>query len=303
MKFISPKTDFAFKKIFGSEQSHGILISFLNGLVYKGEPIIQDLTIINPYQAPKIRGVKDTYLDVKATLSSREVVIIEMQVLNVAGFEKRILYNAAKSYSTQLDAGQDYTLLNPVIALTITDFEMFPDWDAVISSFVLKEKDFLMDYPSHDLELVFVELPKFHRQLDELITLTDKWIYFLQNARQLEQIPPVMGTIPEIEQAFQRAQKANLSREELEDLEMREIFIHDQRNAIVRATQQGLERGIEQGLQQGIEQGRQQGVEEGARQAQIAIAQRLLQTLDEETVHQITGLPLAEVKTLKKPSV
>jgi len=37
MRFISPKTDFAFKKIFGSEQSKDILISFLNAIIYSGE--------------------------------------------------------------------------------------------------------------------------------------------------------------------------------------------------------------------------------------------------------------------------
>ena len=143
--FINPKTDFAFKKIFGSQQSHGILISFLNGILYEGNSVILDLEILNPYQAPKIRGVKDTYLDIKAKLATGETVIIEMQVLNVEGFEKCILYNAAKAYSIQLTSGQEYPRLNPVIALTITDFEMFAEIEAIISRFILKEKTYLID--------------------------------------------------------------------------------------------------------------------------------------------------------------
>ena len=47
--FISPTVDFAFKKIFGSDQSEDILISFLNGLVYNGERGISSSTIVNPY--------------------------------------------------------------------------------------------------------------------------------------------------------------------------------------------------------------------------------------------------------------
>lgn len=120
-----------------------------------------------------------------------------MQVLNVEGFEKRILYNAAKAYSIQLDSGEDYTLLNPVIALTITDFEMFPNLDQVISRFVLKEKDYLIDYLIYDIELVFVELPKFNKELEELETLTDKWIYFLKSARRLDVVPETMGELPQ----------------------------------------------------------------------------------------------------------
>jgi predicted transposase/invertase (TIGR01784 family) len=158
MLFINPKIDFGFKKIFGSEDSKDILISFLNALIYKEQPAIQDLEILNPNLAPRIRGIKDTFLDIKARVEmptgQQRTVIIEMQVLNVEGFEKRILFNAAKSYSTQLKVGQNYDLLNPVIALTITDFLMFPDLNSIISRFILKEKDFLIDYPVYDIELI-----------------------------------------------------------------------------------------------------------------------------------------------------
>jgi len=95
MRFINPKTDLAFKKIFGSDASHEVLADFLDSLLYGSRGVIASLEIINPWLAPKIRGVKDTYLDVRARLNDGRQVIIEMQVLNVEGFEKRILYNLA----------------------------------------------------------------------------------------------------------------------------------------------------------------------------------------------------------------
>jgi predicted transposase/invertase (TIGR01784 family) len=291
MIFINPKTDFAFKKIFGSEQSQDILVSFLNGILYGGEPIVQSVDILNPYQAPRIRGMKDTFLDVKATISGGQTVIIEMQVLNVEGFEQRVLYNAAKAYSTQLKIGDDYTLLNPVIALTITDFEMFQDLDAVISRFVLKEKQCLTDYAIEGLELVFVELPKFQQALNQVTGLTDQWIYFLQNARQLQSVPASMKQVSAIQQAFTVANQANLSPEELEDLENREMFIHDQRNAIVKGTKQGLE--------QGRQEGRQEGLQEGRQEVKLEIAQRLLASFDDETIAQMTDLTAAQVQQLR----
>jgi predicted transposase/invertase (TIGR01784 family) len=67
MIFINPKIDFAFKKIFGAEDSKDILISFLNALIYEEQPVIQDLEILIPHAVPKIRGVKDTYLDVNTS--------------------------------------------------------------------------------------------------------------------------------------------------------------------------------------------------------------------------------------------
>jgi predicted transposase/invertase (TIGR01784 family) len=243
MRFISPKTDFAFKKIFGSTDSKDILISFLNAILYRGEPTIKDLEIINPYSASRVTGLKDTYLDVKAKITGDKTVIIEMQVLNVAAFDKRVLYNAAKTYATQLKSGEGYWKLKPVIALTITDFVMFENTDRVISHFVFKENEDLFDYPNHELELFFVELPKFHKELDDLETLTEKWIYFMKNTNQLESVPETMGIVPEIEKALRIANQANLSPEELEDLEKREMFIEDQQGAIIKGRQEGIKEG------------------------------------------------------------
>ena len=284
MRFINPKTDFAFKKIFGDEQNKEILISFLNAILYQGNSAIESLEILNPYQSPKIRGVKDTYLDIRAKLNNEQTVIIEMQVLNVEGFEKRILYNAAKAYSIQLDTGVDYTLLNPVIALTITDFEMFPNLDKVISRFVLKERDYLVDYLIYDIELVFVELPKFSKKLEKLETLTDKWIYFLKNAKSLEVVPEPMGEVQAIKKAFEVANRADLTREELEDLEHQEIYIQDQRNAITKAVKQAVSQAVSQAM----------------KEKALEIAKGLLDVLDEATIAQTTGLSMEEIQKLKQ---
>ena len=284
MRFINPKTDFAFKKIFGDEQNKEILISFLNAILYQGNSAIESLEILNPYQSPKIRGIKDTYLDIRAKLNNQQTVIIEMQVLNVEGFEKRILYNAAKAYSIQLDTGVDYTLLNPVIALTITDFEMFPNLDKVISRFVLKERDYLVDYLIYDIELVFVELPKFGKKLEELETLTDKWIYFIKNAKSLEVVPEPMGEVEAIKKAFEVANRADLTREELEDLEHQEIYIQDQRNAITKAVKQAVSQAVSQAM----------------KEKALEIAKGLLDVLDEATIAQTTGLTVEEIQKLKQ---
>jgi predicted transposase/invertase (TIGR01784 family) len=286
MIFINPKTDYAFKKIFGSSESKNILISFLNALIYEGNPTIQDLEIINPNLPPKIEGLKDSYLDVQAKLKDGTLVIIEMQVINVQSFGKRVFYNGAKTYAFQLEAAQGYRLLKPVIALTITDFEMFANSEDFLSRFVYKEVKSNLIYPENDLDLVFVELPKFQKELEQLETLADKWIYFMKYARSLTSVPETMDSIPEIHQAFDIANEAKLSREELEDLDRREQFIHDQQGAIIKATQEGIEQGIEQGM----------------REKAIAIARQLLARLDNETISQTTGLSLEDVQNLRSNS-
>ena len=295
MMFINPKTDFAFKKIFGSEHSTGILMSFLNGILYAGDAIIQDLIILDPYQAPRILGIKSSYLDIKARLNNGSWVIIEMQILNIEGFEKRVLYNATKTYSAQLNKGDEYTVLSPVIALTITDFKMFDDIDRPISRFVLKEKQSSVEYPASDLELVFIELPKFKTALADLETLADKWIYFLKNAKDLTVVPESMGAVEEIRQAFDIVNKAGLSREELDLVERQWMYLQDQRGVITYA----VNKGIEQGIEQGKAEGKAEGLEQGSQAMQRSIAQQLLSTLDDDTISQATGLSLEDVRSLR----
>jgi predicted transposase/invertase (TIGR01784 family) len=279
MTFINPKTDYAFKKIFGSSDNKGILISFLNAMIYDGNPTIEDLEIINPNLPPKITGLKDTYLDVKARLADGTIVIIEMQVLNVEFFGKRVLYNAAKTYVSQLQKGQGYGMLQPVIALTLTDFEMFANSDRLISRFVYKEETTNLRYTDNNMELVFVELPKFTKDLSQLETLVDKWIYFIKYANTLTQIPETMDIVPEIHQAFDVANQVNLNPDELEAIERQEMFIYDQQGVIIYAEKQARK--------------------EAKKEATLAIARRLLDRLDDATISQTTGLSIEEIRNLR----
>lgn len=228
MRFIDPRTDFAFKKIFGSEESKPILISFLNALVYQGQPRIKDLEIIDPYQAAKVLGLKDTYLDVKAVLDDNTKVIIEMQYEYLPGFEQRVLYNAAKGYANQLVRGQRYSELNSVIALTIVNFNLFKTRTEFISYFEFKERNDLTDYPYSEITMIFVELAKFNKELDELEEITDKWIYFLKKASELDKIPETLEQDQEIKQAFVIANESSFSIEELDKIQKQELYRLDQ---------------------------------------------------------------------------
>ena len=277
MKFLDVKTDFAFKKVFGSEGSKDILLSFLNSLVlFAGGEVIEDITIVDPYQIPLIKGMKDTYVDVKAKLSTGTTVIIEMQILNVQGMEQRILYNAAKAYSTQLVQGERYHLLNPVIALTITDFIMFAEMKEYKSTFRLTEKIYLIDY-NGDIELIFIELPKFNKTEVELSDITDKWIYFIKNAGSLAYIPETLSLLPELSHAFTIANEAGLTLEEQEAQWKRKDFIMLQKGSIELAEKKGLERGREEGREEGREAGLEEGLEKGILQGKLEVARRLLE--------------------------
>lgn len=256
MNFLDVRTDYAFKKVFGSIESKDILISFLNALIYfDRKHKIKDLTIVDPYNIPMIKGVKDTFVDVKAVLDDDTMVIIEMQVLNHKGFEKRVLYNAAKNYSIQLNKADDYHLLNPVIALSIVDFVMFEDNQRVTNNFKLIEKEEFISY-NDDIELIFVELPKFKKKLEELHDIKDQWIYFVKNAGSLEYIPNNIDD--EIKKALNSVNEASMTKDELEAQQKRKEFISIQRLALQKADEDGFEKGMKKGIEKGIEKGKQE---------------------------------------------
>jgi len=297
MKFLDVKTDFAFKKVFGSEDSKDILIDFLNSVIsFENDHKIQTLAIVDPYNIPMLKGMKDTYVDVKAELDNNQHVIIEMQVLNHEGFEKRILYNAAKKYSAQLKKGEDYHLLNPVIALTITDFNLFPGQQELISQYKLLEKKRLTEY-SDDIELIFIELPKFTKEEKNLQTIQDKWLYFIKNAGSLEYVPKNLSK--EIEKAYQIANEANFSEEELELQHRKRDWVYIQKSSIELATKTGREEGLQKGLQEGIERGLEQGLEKGKAEATQQIVLKLSgEEVPLEMIMAVTGLTKVKIERI-----
>lgn len=247
MKFISPKVDFAFKKIFGSDQSTEILISFLNAIVYEGKNTIKSLTIINPYNPGQISSLKETYLDVKATLYDGTIVVIEIQLGRTTAFSKRITYNLTNGYANQLGVGENYLILKPAIAVTIVDFVMFEDSKEVISQFVFKEKNKNREYPDAELQLFFVELPNFKKTLAELTTLADKWIYFLKETSKLEEIPAILGEVEEIGRALAIANQTSMTLEEIDLVDRRGMILQDEKGRIDYAKELGKEEGKEEG--------------------------------------------------------
>ena len=290
MRFLNIKTDYAFKKVFGSENSKNILKSFLNSTLELPSPI-DDLTIEDPYNVPKLQGMKETAVDVKATLEDKTKVIIEMQILNHDGFESRILYNTAKNYANQLDRGAKYNLLNPVIALTIVNFTMF-EFDKYKSIFKLLEKENFTEYKD-DIQLQFIELPKFNKTLDECVSIEDKWIYFIKNARDMEVAPTF--TDPNLRDAISIANTASMTKEELEIQDKREEFIFMQKSSIEKAKREGEEWGKKIGR----EEGREKGLKEGEDSKALEIARNLKKSsLDNETIATVTGLSIDTIERI-----
>src|ERR1700722_4682148 len=126
-RYLDPKNDIAFKKIFGTEKNKDILKHFLNDILRMDDANkIQEVTLLNPSQNPEIATKKQSIVDVLCTDAQGVTFIVEMQVAKVRGFEKRAQYYAAKAYAGQAKESEVYHNLKEVVFLAIVDFVMFP---------------------------------------------------------------------------------------------------------------------------------------------------------------------------------
>jgi predicted transposase/invertase (TIGR01784 family) len=289
MKFVNPTNDVAFKKIFGNEEKKEILISFLNAVLdLTGDHEIEDITILNPYQTPKIEALKDTLLDVKARDKRGITFIVEMQIEYTVGLKKRFLYYTAKEYVAQIERGEDYPHLNQVIFIGILDFNAFRGQNYLTRHVLLNTETHEQEL--EDLELNFIELPKFTKQEEELETVLEKWVYFIKNAGDLKMIPASADIRP-LRTAYEVANHFSWKREDLEVYENRGVKIQDERGALQHALEKGIQQGEQRGLQKGIQQGEQQKA--------IAVARAMLvEGLDPALITKMTGLTAAELATL-----
>ena len=119
---------------------------------------------------------------------------------------------------------------------------MFPEMTEFKSTFRLTEKNYLVEY-NGDIELIFIELPKFNKSEDCLNDITDKWIYFIKNAGSLAYIPETLSVLPELSHAFTIANEAGLTLEEQEAQWKRKDFIMLQKGSIELAEKKGIEKG------------------------------------------------------------
>ncbi|MFN0034753.1 MAG: Rpn family recombination-promoting nuclease/putative transposase [Saprospiraceae bacterium] len=237
MQFVDIKNDIAFRKIFGNENKKIILISFLNAVMkLQGKDSIEDVEILNPYQLPIIQNLKASIIDVKARDKKGKTYIIEMQVAEPDGLDKRLLYYASKDYSQQIESGEYYTQLKPVIFIGIFDFK-FTEGEKYLSHHAVCDVE-NGERRIKDMDFYFIELPQFDKPLAELTEVTDKWIFFIKEAENLEVVPANVDD-EGLKAAYQDANKHSWTKEELEAYDYAAMREQDERGKLVQAEKKG----------------------------------------------------------------
>lgn len=254
MKFVDVTNDIAFRKIFGNENKKISLLSFLNAVLAfpEGKKVI-DVTIVNPYQLPKLSGGKSTIVDVKAKDEKGNNFIVEMQVAEDEDFEKRVLYYTSQNYADQISRGDEYNKLNAAYFIGILDFKISKNPKYISRHRVLDVET--GENIIRDIEFNFIELPKFNLQLVDLKSNIEQWVYFIKNAENLEVIPDNIYD-EGLKTAYIAADQHSWTKQELEDYN--KIFMREalDRGVTTLAVKRATEKGIEEGKIEGKIEGK-----------------------------------------------
>ncbi|MGL4762866.1 MAG: Rpn family recombination-promoting nuclease/putative transposase [Sarcina sp.] len=229
---LDPKTDFIFKKIFGSESNKNILISFLNATL-KSKDEIKDVILENTDIEKKFVEDKFSRLDIKATTNKGERINIEIQLRNEKNMIKRTLYYWSKIYEDQLTEKKNYSILNRTVCINILDFDYLEN-NKFHSMFRLKDVD--TDKELNDImEIHFIEIPKLRDESNEKGMLA-AWVEFLKNPES-EKVRTLENDIKVIRDAKDELVKISADKKQRAMYDMRQKALHDEANAIYSAVE------------------------------------------------------------------
>ena len=240
-KYLDPKIDVLFKKIFGENKD--LLISFLNSLLplNDGQEIIT-IEYLSPEQVPHTLLGKNSIVDVKCIDNAGRAFIVEMQSEWSNIFRKRLLINGSKAVVKQMDKkfredkAKGFQELKPVYVLAIvnSNFSKGNDWYHHLQIMDSKNSDVVID----GLDYVLLELPNFtpatwthaHKKLSIL------WLRFLKEIDgYYDKLPDELVSNELIYRAIKICEESALSFEE------REAYHHAEEEVIWQNSIKDLE--------------------------------------------------------------
>ena len=224
-KYLDPKVDFLFKKIFGENKE--LLISFLNSfLPLESEQEIVTIEYLSPEQVRNTIFGKTSIIDVKCIDNAGRAFVVEMQSEWTNIFRKRLLVNGSKAVIRQLDKEypkdrtKKYQELKPVYVLAVvnSNFSKGKDWYHHLQIMDPKNTDLVID----GLDYVLLELPNF---TPDTWTYAQKklavlWLRFLRETDgYCEKLPEELASNKIILSAIKICEESALTPEEREAYE------------------------------------------------------------------------------------
>lgn len=284
-RYISLLTDFGFKRIFGTTMNKDLLIDFLNSL-FDGEHVITDVQYLNGEQLGDTHTNRRAVFDVYCLTENGEPIIVEMQNVFQEFFKDRSVFYITFPIRDQAPKGTawDYNLKH-VYIVSLLNFDMRePSFNPELDTHTVKlivEETKQVFYPKLDMK--FVELAKFKKTEDQLVTMYDKWKFVLRHLSTLSKRPQALQE-KIFEKLFEEAEIAKFCPDDFMAYEDSKKAFRDLQNSYETAVKDGFNKGLAEGraeghaesLAEGHAEGREEGREEGRNERSIEIARKML---------------------------
>ena len=280
-KYLDPKADLTFKKIFG-EHKH-LVISLLNALLpFSDEQKITEIEYLPAELTPDNPMRKNSIVDVRCKATDGRQFIVEMQMEWTTAFKQRVLFNASKAYVRQLKKSKKYHLLQPVYSLSLVndvfenDIEDFYHYYRLVHE---EHTEKIID----GLHLVFVELPKFKPHNISEKKMQVLWLRFLTEiGEDTKEVPEELIENAEVKQAIEIVEESAYTDEELAQ--------YDKFWDAIRVEQAFVD---EAEIRYGI------GIKKGVKDANLNNARKMkAKGYAVEDIAEITGLTAEEIESL-----
>lgn len=289
-KYVSPFTDYGFKRLFGEEPNKNLLKDFLNELLYEQEGEIQDLQYLKNERLGLSKLDRKAIFDLYCTNERGEKFIVELQKSKQKFFKDRALYYATFPIQEQAGRGDTWNFrLKPIYTIAILDFVFDDDEDEEHYRYDVKLTELRTKKVFYEnLTFIYLAMPKFTKTLEELHTRFDKWLYIIKNLGKLQDIPEALQEQVFL-QLFDTAEIAQFTHKEYVTYEHSLKYYRDINNVLNTAREEGYAEGYAEAKAEAIAQGK--------RKQQHLIADKLrAMGLSVEAIAEATGLSIDELE-------
>ena len=273
-------TDFGFKRIFGTDPNKELLVNFLNSL-FDGEEVIKDVKYLNSENVGDVYTERKAIFDVYCENEKGEKFIVEMQNAYQTYFKDRSLFYSTFPIREQAPKGSDWNFcLKKVYVVALLNYRMS---DEAFDSSDTIHTIALMDTKTNKvfnakLMFKYVEVGRFDKTDDELISLSDKWMFVLKNLSRLDNRPSSLRE-KIFTKLFDAAAIARFTPMELREYEDSLKAYRDIKNSLDTAKEEGREEGRAEGIA-------------------IVVKNMHAKGMDIDVIASITGLNKDEVESL-----
>ena len=298
MRYLDPKADLTFKKIFGKHPD--LLISLLNALLpLDDDEQIESIEYLPTELVPELYEHKNSIVDVLCKDIRGRQFCVEMQMEWTTAFKQRVLFNASKLYVTQAKKKGQYKDLRPVYSLNLVNEIFEPELEEYQHNYKIvcdKHTDRVIE----GLHFTFIELPKITPHTVAEKRMAVLWLRFLTEIDDdTHTLPADLQENPEINKALEEVEVTAFTEEELRGYDKFWDIVRTEKTLLGGSYEKGHAEGRAEGIAEGQAEGRAEGIAEGERKEKLATAKRLLALgLAPDIAAQGSGLTIEEIKDL-----